>query len=344
MGLHHKRKGPARPSLEELPAKKALAGTLLEQEQELINTGKQKRKRRTRGFEASVDKALRDNFVNRGWDPSWLDMLSFDGKTIREYVTEAKRAQALGAITIGKYFYHDLRMKFQEIGNQEKEMVVDDPDEPEDPRIAEALGAMVANAVDLSLVSNLMEENYVPPNQKNAKALFSAFLEIPFSTAKGSWAAGQKVLAEVVKVVQALVSCRTPSWPAATNDFMAEVKLLVGNFCTYHTGGKSEGSGGSAGGRLVGKKAMQQLFKEAKEKVKTAQLSYEDLQPFRLFPWLLDAAEKNVTDEWLAKLVSHSQLHESTTCKTRGGSVKKQAKLQEQKAKAKKEKLNQLFT
>ena len=186
MGLNHKRKGPARPSLEELPAKKALAGTLLEQEQELINTGKQKRKRRTRGFEASVGKALRDNFVNRGWDPSWLDMLSFDGKTIREYVTEAKRAQALGTITTGKYFYHDLRMKFQDIGNQDKEMVVDDPEEPEDPRIAEAMCAMFVNAVDLALVSDLMEENYVPPNQKNAKALFSAFLEIPFSTEKGS--------------------------------------------------------------------------------------------------------------------------------------------------------------
>ena len=81
------------PQLPRAAKKRALQAeeaTLLEKEAAAeVKPGPQK-SGKARSFEASVHKALADNFVRKGVEAASLDLLTRDGKTIREIVAEAK--------------------------------------------------------------------------------------------------------------------------------------------------------------------------------------------------------------------------------------------------------------
>eukprot|EP00969_Alexandrium_andersonii_P057775 2545739-Alexandrium_andersonii.AAC.1 len=72
---------------------------------------------------------------------------------------------------MGKFFYHNLRMKYQDKArNASAAMVVVDMNEPEDQRISDALGELVGNSPDTARLQSIFDDGYKPPNQRNAKA------------------------------------------------------------------------------------------------------------------------------------------------------------------------------
>eukprot|EP00969_Alexandrium_andersonii_P313573 13854008-Alexandrium_andersonii.AAC.1 len=72
---------------------------------------------------------------------------------------------------MGKFFYHNLRMKYQDKARSASAaMVVVDMNEPEDQRISDALGELVGNCPDAARLQSIFDDGYKPPNQRNAKA------------------------------------------------------------------------------------------------------------------------------------------------------------------------------
>eukprot|EP00969_Alexandrium_andersonii_P371081 15478716-Alexandrium_andersonii.AAC.1 len=116
--------------------------------------------------------------------------------------------------------------------------------------------------------------------------------------------ASQKLLHEVLKVVQSLQAGRTPAWPSITSDFMAEMKLLVGFFCKWPAANNTEAPNASATVVKKGRAAMVEIYKATKTKAASSKLSFQDLEPLRLYPWLLEGAETSDADGWLASMIS----------------------------------------
>lgn len=160
------------------------ASTLLQKEAEQTKSSAKKQK--VRSMDAAVQKALHDNFIKRGWDLASLDLVKREGKTVREFVTEAKQRQHDGDGVIGKFFYHDLRILFQDNGSAKHQMKVVDPSQPEDERISDACVALTTGRMETIAMDSIFEDDYNPPNQKNAKCMFASFLEVSYSTDAGS--------------------------------------------------------------------------------------------------------------------------------------------------------------
>ena len=75
---------------------------------------------------------------------------------------------------------------------------------------------------------------------------------------------------------------------------------------------------------------------------KAAAMTYKELMPFTMFGWLLTAAQKEKTDEWLAKCVGG--LKGVTVKDNKKGSSAKAEKLAEDKERAKRRKLADLLS
>ncbi|CAK0826210.1 unnamed protein product [Prorocentrum cordatum] len=173
----------AQPTAAATPAKRPADDITLLEKEDADAKSSTKDKKPARTFEAAVKKALQDNFVKKGWDLKDLDLIERDGETIRQ---RAKATQHETGEPIGKYFYEDLRNEFKEDTEEKKMMTVDDPSQPQDALIYEALDRLYSARMDTSGFEAIFEQRHVPPNQKNAKAMFSAFLDVPVSTEKGS--------------------------------------------------------------------------------------------------------------------------------------------------------------
>ena len=78
-------------------------------EQDAAKVSPKKELDKSRTIRAAAAKALRDNFLRRGWGEDSLVMIKIDGKSITDFVMEAKEKQKRGQFVIGKYFYQDLK-------------------------------------------------------------------------------------------------------------------------------------------------------------------------------------------------------------------------------------------
>ena len=159
--------------------------TLVEKEDAMSNPAA-KAQSKAKSLAASVQKALTDNFLRKGWSAESLDLLIRNGKSIRGHVTYAKERQAESKEVIGKFFYQDLKIMFADAVPERALMKVDDASEPKDPRIVAAVLAITCQKMDTRLIDSIFATDYKPINQHTAKGLFAAFLEVPSSTEKGS--------------------------------------------------------------------------------------------------------------------------------------------------------------
>ena len=85
------------------------------------------------------------------------------------------------------------------------------------------------------------------------------------------------------------------------------------------------------------------MFDAAVEKVRTSKLTFAELEPFRLFPWLLEGEMKNTSDGWLAALIGGATNIDEGSGAKQKAALKKKAKLEVEAEIAKKAKLKQLF-
>ena len=94
----------------------------------------------------------------------------------------------------------------------------------------------------------------------------------------------------------------------------------------------------------IGMEAMKVLLKKAEETKKTRALTLDGIRPFCVFPWLLEPVAKTKVDAWLAELTGSmgSVVAAAAATSTNGAGAKK-AKLDAEKAKARKNKLDSLF-
>jgi hypothetical protein len=137
-------------------------------------------------LEAAVQKTLLEQFLKRGWDAHALDTLEIDGVTIRSAVHAAKEAALNGqAPQPGKLFYHNMRVKYSAMV-QQPAMTIDCKDDPQDPRLDDALGGIVGAQVNYAPMERLLQEGYPPQNQRCFRAMMAGMLEVPFSTDKGA--------------------------------------------------------------------------------------------------------------------------------------------------------------
>ena len=93
----------------------------------------------------------------------------------------------------------------------------------------------------------------------------------------------------------------------------------------------------------MGKAAIDSLYEKVRsEEADGTDMSYSQLEPFRVFGWLLEPEQKSQADKWLSKLVPGGVAVTVPEAKKKGSSAKKQS--MEQLAKeAKKRKLSSLF-
>ena len=161
--------------------------TLLEKEAAASaakNSSQGKKSKKNRSFQSSVSKALHDNFIIKGFEAASMDLLTRDGMTIREIVTEAELEHERTKTPIGKLFYSELRSEFSSQAAPKQVMKVNDPNEPEDPRTSEAILGLIYS--EYTLADAIFDDEYIPPNQKNMKCLFAALLDVTPSTEKGA--------------------------------------------------------------------------------------------------------------------------------------------------------------
>lgn len=150
--------------------------------------------------------------------------------------------------------------------------------------------------------------------------------------------ASQTTLTEVLKIVRAIACNRGPTWPVTNTAFFTTVRDRVGAFCRFEPPSGSDG----AERTMIGKEAIQEKLKTAQTKKLTIPLSLQDIAPFRIFNWLLEPVETLKVDSWLSELTGSKVGAVAEHVKPKGSSSKK-AKLEAQKAKARKEKLASLF-
>jgi hypothetical protein len=126
------------------PQKRSLFEASFETSGGLTDSGKKSRGRtsKTQSLEASVSKALSDNFS--GWAARETDAVCIAGMTLRQRLTEDKRmflAKDAKAPTMGRKYYEQLRQDFSSADSPKKKLVPTNPMEVIDDALLRAMCA-----------------------------------------------------------------------------------------------------------------------------------------------------------------------------------------------------------
>ena len=160
---------------------------------------KRKYSGRKRGLEEVVDKALRDNF--KTWSLEQVNLFLVDGKSLRDTILADKKAKAEEGkeIIFGKAYYESLRMKYRQVNEAEKALVVQDHSMVMDVVLSRALKALLSSR----RVTDLMEDwadTVEEVNQKNLTALYRGLLKTQPHANLGVAAAVERVMAMLVRL------------------------------------------------------------------------------------------------------------------------------------------------
>lgn len=133
------------------------------------------KRHRSRNFEDSISKALRDNF------PTWVD-IEFDmtfrnGLSLRSTLARDKEKGDV----MGKHYYAMLREEFSTDDSPDKAMILKDPSQPGDTAMEKAMAQRFLHNRSFVAMTEWLET--VPSvNQKVLRAVYKGLLKIPLRT------------------------------------------------------------------------------------------------------------------------------------------------------------------
>lgn len=88
-----------------------------------------------------VNKCLRDNFSD--FSSAEVDLVLVAGISLRDTLKRDKGFQKLGQLTMGKFYYEDLRNKFRKMDDGKNKLVVNNPKSPVPPALWQALDMLM---------------------------------------------------------------------------------------------------------------------------------------------------------------------------------------------------------
>lgn len=157
-------------------ASKPVAATLMEANEQATGAAQPKRSRK-RGLGESLQKAISDN--SPAFSQLETDLTLVNGMPLLETIADAKQRQKDGDnVQIGKLFYTRLREEFGSASDVGRQMVVEYASQPEDPRLKDALMAMLRHNRDASQITQWLRNNPLA-SQKNFVGMCRAFLMVP---------------------------------------------------------------------------------------------------------------------------------------------------------------------
>ena len=91
-----------------------------------------------------VNKSLRDNFGT--WGPQETDLNLIDGVSLRQQIYMDKQRATSGAkVAMGKLYYAGLRNKYSTAFSADKQLLIANPCDPEDPSLTSALEGVISS-------------------------------------------------------------------------------------------------------------------------------------------------------------------------------------------------------
>jgi hypothetical protein len=93
-------------------------------------------------WDVTINKCLRDNFSD--FSSAEVDLVMVDGMSLRDTLKRDKALQKIGQLTMGKYYYQELRNKFRKVDDGKSRLAVKDQSEICPPDLWNALDMLAA--------------------------------------------------------------------------------------------------------------------------------------------------------------------------------------------------------
>ena len=209
--------------------------TLLEQEEQEERAVTTPRGSKTRSFDQTVNKAIEDNFIKKGFAWSQVQLSIKGGRSILELVTDALKKKEDGIASIGALFYQNLRQILKQNVHGTASIKVEDPTEPKDDVIEHAVQELTEAKMNRGPFDHCFETLYMPLNQRAAASMFRAFLDVPCSTPCGS----EFLVAAVKYIWETRMHCGYPALLEAAKKHFD--RAFEKNFLLMRKDGLSEG-------------------------------------------------------------------------------------------------------